>query len=1481
VVLSCAASAAAPAVSFAATGHEFISRISTAGSMPLEEPAAVAVDRASGDIFVGDNSVGVVDVYDSSGSFLTQLGEGSLSASGIAVDEASGIVFVADSVEDGIFAFKPDGKGAYTQIAEWTGESLPGGGFGEVTGVGVDNSSGPSAGDVYVVDREDPDLSVGVVDVFKPRPTGPEEGAEGELVRVLSQGAMEEPNGVAVDSASGRIYVADGVRGAVYEYSATGAFEGKLTGKTAPQGPFGKEEAEGNVSAVAVDPTSGDLLVAEAERGDVSEFDAAGAWVGWVPSTKAVPLVEPAGLALDASGRLYVTDPTLAQIEIYGSGVTVPDAATGKATKLARTTAQLNGTVNGEGKPGRYFFEWGTSAALGSSTAAVALPGAEQAVSFTLTELAAGTTYFFRIVAENENGPSYGVTRELSTPPAVEKLVTGPVQNLQPESATLTGSLAPNGFDTHYYFQWGTTTSYGNATPAPPGTDAGTTTGAVTAEASLEGLTPNTAYHYRIVAVNSFGTTFGADQTFATSGPPRITLEPVTGLGHETAILNADVDPDQIETSYRFEYGETTAYGTETPLGGANLGHGAVAVPVSAALAGLKLGVTYHYRVRATNGAGTRTSPDQVFTTTAAALITTWASGVNPIEATLNATINPLGHDTAYYFQYGTEPCQAYPQACTSSPAPPGEGIGQGEEPIAKSLTLTGLVPDTTYHYRVVASNALGTTEGPEHVVTTPQPVSPLALPDGRAWELVTPPDKEGAPVEALTREGGIILAAEDGNTFTYVADGTIGQAEGNRSPEMQQLVATRGATQWSSQDIATPSSETKGITAGEAPEYQYFSPDLLSALDEPASREGLAQPPLAPGVTQATPYIRDDTDGTFTPLVTEANTLEGTTFGGSVHFVTANPDLHSAVLSSSLPLLGAGSSQGLYEWTGGELHFLSALPGGAPAASPELGFEGRVLNHAVSADGSRTIWTNREDLSNRGGHLYLHDATSGQTLQLDAAQGTAEPSKGSAQFQTANTDDSRVFFTDKQQLTPDSTAEPGQGTGKPDLYECTIVEEQGKLACQLRDLTVDHNEGEHTFVQNLIFGADESGANVYLVAQGVLAANENGHGETAKQSAPNLYQLRYDGSQWNTTFVATLSSEDSPEWEGNKIGDTAFVTARVSPDGRYLAFMSSAPITGYDNIDVNPAAKGARDEEVFLYDAGTASLTCVSCNPSGARPAGVLDHTEAGEGIGLLVDRRKVWAEGHEHWLAGNIPGWTAQSITNAVFQSRYLNDEGRVFFNSPDDLVPAASNHKEDVYEYEPTGVGTCESTTGGCVALLSSGGSDRESAFMEATPDGSNVFFLTEAKLLPQDTDTAFDIYDARTCTTVSPCMTVPTAGDEGCGETETCRPAGPPLQAPEGAAGSATFSGPGNRPAPGAQAQVLGKTTKKLAARPLTRRQKLVKALRLCRRTHPHSMRKRQQCEREARRRYAPKMAIRSSRRARPGAGSHFAVQRSGR
>ncbi len=812
----------------------------------------------------------------------------------------------------------------------------------------------------------------------------------------------------------------------------------------------------------------------------------------------------------------------------------------------------------------------------------------------------------------------------------------------------------------------------------------------------------------------------------------------------------------------------------------------------------------------------------------------------------LAAQVNPRGADTHYYFEYGSASCAATPSLCTRAPtADAGAGFGDQSE----SLELQDLPPGS-YHYRVVAESSFGAVQSPEHTFTVLSLLS--GLPDGRAWEMVSPPDKIGAPIEPLTREGGVILAGENGDAITYVTQGAIAEeAPGNRTPELQQVLATRGSKGWNSQDIVTPSTKAQGVTAGQTPEYQYFSSDLSLALVQPFGTTAKAEPPLAPEVTQRTMYIRDDTTGTYLPLVTEANVPPGTEFGQQIHFVAATPDLSHVVLASTVALTGAPSGPGLYEWSGGKLRFVSLLPAGTPAPSAALGYLD-VHAHAISTDGTRVIWT---DIAGGTGHLYMRDTATGETIQLDAAQGVSEPPEGSAEFQTASGDGSKVLFTDKQRLTPDSTAEAGQGVGKADLYECEVGEQAGKPVCHLRDLTVDQHAGEHASVQGLLFGAGEDGSDVYFVARGVLAANENGNGEAAQAGKDNLYALRYDGTEWTSTFIAVLSGEDSPEWEGGEHANTAFLTARVSPNGRYLAFMTAANPTGYDNVD---QTSGKRDEEVYLYDSSSASLTCVSCNPTGAPPAGVLDTVESSEGLGLLVDRRKIWLG---RWLAGNIPGWTAENLVSALFQSRYLSDSGRLFFNSPDDLVPQATNHKEDVYEYEPAGVGGCESASGGCVALISSGTAANESAFLEATPSGNDVFFLTAAKLLPQDTDTAFDIYDARVCTQQSPCLTPPSPAPAGCTTADACRPASPPLQDPIGPSGSATFSGPGNLlQAPAPQHEVKGSKT---SSKPLTNAQKLAKALKACRKQHRHSKKRRKACEAHARKLYGPKTKAKSS------------------
>ncbi len=277
----------------AATGNQFISSVSEApAGTRLVGPGAVAVDTSTGEVFVGDGVAGYVDVFSAAGVYETRFGGGLVDAVAVAVDEASGDVYVVEPQQAAILVYEPDAEGGYRLLSRWSGKGVPGGGFDEVAGVAVDNSKGSSAGDVYVVEATAVGVEGGAVDVFKPNPNpehpeevGEGEGEEGVFVRRLAGPKLGEPNGVAVSPSTGRVLVADSFKGAIYAYSPEGVYEEKLTGKGSPYGPFGKEAPVGDVAGLAVDEASGDVYVAEAERHVVSQYSPAGEWEGWITST--------------------------------------------------------------------------------------------------------------------------------------------------------------------------------------------------------------------------------------------------------------------------------------------------------------------------------------------------------------------------------------------------------------------------------------------------------------------------------------------------------------------------------------------------------------------------------------------------------------------------------------------------------------------------------------------------------------------------------------------------------------------------------------------------------------------------------------------------------------------------------------------------------------------------------------------------------------------------------------------------------------------------------------------------------------------------------------------------------------------------------------------------------------------------------------------------------------------------------------------
>ena len=785
-------------------------------------------------------------------------------------------------------------------------------------------------------------------------------------------------------------------------------------------------------------------------------------------------------------------------------------------------------------------------------------------------------------------------------------------------------------------------------------------------------------------------------------------------------------------------------------------------------------------------------------------------------------------------------------------------------------------------------------------------------LPDGRGWELVSPPEKDGASVTPLGFGifgplGGLVQASEDGSAVTYVADAPVeAEPEGNRAIEGTQVISHRSSTAWSSKDIVTAHNKGEGIIAGTGQEYRAFSNDLSLAVLVPFGFQNpMMEPPLVPGASseergiyrrhnttcQATPAT------CFEPLVTPENETgtEGgikVPFGGKLQYVSASADGEHVIFKAEVKLTPAAPAEGgLYEWNAGapaatQLRYVSLLPPpplkpevkGKPAPEAQLGYDSLLKlgfensRNAISENGRRVFWSNFFEGRETPDKLYMRDTQKQVTIHLNASQTGKEPptARHEVRYQGASADGRFVFFLDNAPLTSDSKLKTVEG-GPTDLYVCEIVEVgEGAPECKLKDLTASFTgPGE---VAGEILGTSADGTTVYFVANGAPASGTVGKceipggNEEVAGATCNLYRDHYDAESktWEEPkLLAVLSQEDRPVWGGGQAGRQLWnLTSRVSPNGQYLAFMSDRPLTGYDNRDANPEAHEARDEEVFLYNASGEHVSCVSCNPNRTqRPTGVFDQLHAGEGLNLRVDPVAAW---ENRWLAGSIPGWTPLDAELASYQSRYLLDNGRVFFNSADALVAQDTNHRtetiagnptevgvEDVYQYEHGGTGGCVGPEP-CVSLLSSGASPNESAFMDASVSGNDAFFFTDQQLVSSDTDGNFDIYDAHVCSEGSPCIVPPPPPPKECAEEATCRGGATPPPG-FGSTSSETFSGPPSV----AKSETLPFKTQVAPKKALTNAQKLSRALTACRKTYKHSKHKRTLCEQRARKTYGVK------------------------
>jgi hypothetical protein len=685
--------------------------------------------------------------------------------------------------------------------------------------------------------------------------------------------------------------------------------------------------------------------------------------------------------------------------------------------------------------------------------------------------------------------------------------------------------------------------------------------------------------------------------------------------------------------------------------------------------------------------------------------------------------------------------------------------------PAALRLLGTGLVGIClSVMVVIVPASPASAAEGscPNEARRLEQGDAALALPDCRAYELVSPPGIQPHFETFGTLQNAHMADAVPGSVLGVTASQDSADpgiaffstfAPAGNTTDGPFYLSSRGEGGWSTQNVVPSQSTT--VKPACLPYMVGWSADLGRGVLADGESTGSAacafdEPELVPGEPRGFQnlFLRDSSAGTY-QLIDHApvngppaNAIfdAGSSDLGVIAFAEA------AVLTPGAPPVthpepeGGGAAiqaRDFYVWSSGVDRLLTVLPDGQPAtgeiAEAVVGSSTRYempgYTHAVAPDGSRIEFTSGGDLYSRLNPGEPQSAFDGLgrcdepamacTVQIDESE-TSEPGGGGVFAAAGGEDGTAIYFTDTSPLTSDSTA----AAGEPDLYEYDFQKPEGE---RLTDLTVDQTSGEHADVLGFV-GTNESGSPgdyAYFVADGVLASNPNTSGAAAIPGAANLY-LHHGGTN---TFIATLLGDPTGEG-GNDACDweNRCSTARVSANGRYLGFDSVEELTGSGNL--GPCHRevvsegGQRVEvaqvihcqEVFLYDSSAGELSCASCGETGSSPV-----APASIRVPKLMS-------------VANLPF--------PVTPQRNVSDAGQVFFDTADPLTEAVRNQQpnvylqSNVYEYED-----------GRVHLLSSGTSDAPSYFYEASADGKDAYLIGAQALTPGASGAEYSVYDAK--------------------------------------------------------------------------------------------------------------------------------------
>jgi DNA-binding beta-propeller fold protein YncE len=679
-------------------------------------------------------------------------------------------------------------------------------------------------------------------------------------------------------------------------------------------------------------------------------------------------------------------------------------------------------------------------------------------------------------------------------------------------------------------------------------------------------------------------------------------------------------------------------------------------------------------------------------------------SGVTTAEATLMATVDPRCRRSTYRFQYTTQArfeAEGW-EGAAEAPLPEGE-IEPSAPPSQISVAIAGLQPGTAYRFRLLAANEGGTSEG-EGVAFATYPLDE-GLPEGRAYELVTPPETNGRiPTAAefgFLHRGGFAtnLVTADGESVLFgVEGGSLPGFEGGGYHDTYRALRD---------PIAGWQTSFAGLTGAEArePFRGGVSADHDFSFWELGGKEGDLVP-CAGADPNGVEYVRRPS-GTDLPACACDPEARGrlepigcgslgsdpsatgrwiSAGGGHVIFTSVKrlePEAPAA------PNLGRDKSIGaVYDRApDGTTRVLSLLPGDLTPPDGSLDFY-----RGVSADGRAVAF----DLD---GTLYVRV---GGAKTLEVAEG--------ARFGGLSEDGSRLFY-----LIPNA-AEP--------LLEGSKVP-QGEV------FALDTATGASTPLgsgtEAVLVNVSADGSHAYFTSPEQLDGGKGKAGED------NLYA--WDGTV--VSFVATVDRIDVTGREGTAGGSRVgglglWVThvlgtppgsfvgpgsdpSRTTPDGRILVFESHADLT---------TSESEGHSQVYRYDAESENLVCLSCDPTGAAPASDSQ---------LQSDPGRTYVD--------PLPP------VNAMTRVANLSADGeRVFFQSAERLAAGDTDGLLDVYGWRARGTGGC-GRQGGCLALISSGQSSREDYLYAVSADGRDVFFSSFDLLVAQDTDSTPSIYDAR--------------------------------------------------------------------------------------------------------------------------------------